>query len=195
MTVITQIGNTAVVNVTAVKLSMIAAAISLVALLSLHVLSPEFGPSWRMVSEYANGNYEWMLMIFFTFWGLSSWCLAVALWPYVSTLAARIGVIFLFISGLGEFLAAFFNVNHPLHGMTGTLGIPTLIIAALLISYNLRRKPEWKENSKVLLWSAHATWMSLVLLVVTMVIMINGFKQAGIEVRSHRLLYPMASLL
>ena len=179
MTSLTQVENSSGLSVLTAKFSMAAAAISIVALASLHVLSPEFGPSWRMVSEYANGRFEWMLIVFFVFWGLSSWSLASVLWSYVSTTAAKVGVLFLFISGLGEILAAFFNVNHPLHGLTGTLGIPTLIIAALMISYHLKRKPEWMDKRSTLLWSAHATWMSLALLVVTMIIMINGFKQAG----------------
>lgn len=29
----------------------------LILLISLHFLSPEFSPAWRMVSEYANGKY------------------------------------------------------------------------------------------------------------------------------------------
>ncbi|HTF18613.1 MAG TPA: DUF998 domain-containing protein [Chryseolinea sp.] len=132
-------------NILAAKLSIVAAAISIVALLSLHVLSPEFGPSWRMVSEYANGGFEWALFIFFIFWGLSSWCLAFGLWPYVSSMAAKAGVLFLVISGLGQILAAFFNVNHPLHGLTGTLGIPTLVIASLLISYHLKDRSTASE--------------------------------------------------
>ena len=36
------------------------AAVATILLLgSLHVLSPEFAPSWRMVSEYAFGHYGW----------------------------------------------------------------------------------------------------------------------------------------
>ena len=31
---------------------------------SLHALSPEFDPSWRVVSEYANGKYEWGSVIY-----------------------------------------------------------------------------------------------------------------------------------
>jgi len=61
-------------KVLAAKLSIIAAVISIMALLSLHFLSPEFAPSWRMVSEYANGEFEWVLFVFFSFWGISSCC-------------------------------------------------------------------------------------------------------------------------
>jgi len=160
--------------------SIVAAVISIVALFSLHILSPEFAPSWRMVSEYANGQFEWVLFIFFSFWGISSWCVAYLLWSQVSSIAARAGVVLLSISGLGEILAAFFNVNHPQHGTAGTLGIPTFILASLLISYHLKTKPAWNESKRALLWSAHLTWISLVLLVITMIVMISGFRAAGI---------------
>jgi hypothetical protein len=48
-------------SLTAARLSIGAAAATLVLLAALHVLSPEFYPSWRMVSEYALGNYGCVL--------------------------------------------------------------------------------------------------------------------------------------
>src|SRR5207344_2554856 len=109
------------------KFSLAFAMLSILMLLILHFLSPEFSPSWRMVSEYANGKHEWALFIFFLSWGISSWCLASVVWKKVSSKISKVGVILLFISGLGEIMAAFFNVNHPLHGLSGTLGVPTLV--------------------------------------------------------------------
>jgi hypothetical protein len=94
-------------NILAAKLSIISALISLLALLALHFLSPEFAPSWHMVSEYANGKFEWVLFIFFSCWGISSWCAGYFLWFNTSSTAAKAGVILLFVSGLGEILAAF----------------------------------------------------------------------------------------
>lgn len=38
----------------AIAISATAAAAALLA--ALHILSPEFSPAWRMVSEYANGG-------------------------------------------------------------------------------------------------------------------------------------------
>jgi len=35
------------------RVSIAAGALTLVLLAALHILSPEFNPSWRMVSEYA----------------------------------------------------------------------------------------------------------------------------------------------
>ena len=40
----------------AATIAIVAAATSALSLVALHVLSPEFEVSWRMVSEYANGR-------------------------------------------------------------------------------------------------------------------------------------------
>lgn len=43
---------------------------TLALLTSLHVLSPEFDPSWRMVSEYAYGRHGAVLSLMFLAWGI-----------------------------------------------------------------------------------------------------------------------------
>jgi hypothetical protein len=54
--------------------ALLAIALTVIALLllaSLHLLSPEFAPSWRMISEYALGHYGWVLSLMFLSMGLS----------------------------------------------------------------------------------------------------------------------------
>ena len=160
---------------------VITAGLSLACLLLLHFTSPEFAPSWRMVSEYALGNHQWLLTLFFLFWGLSSVCLAILLWPLVSTKAGKAGVILVFISGIGEMMASVFDVAHPLHGLAGLLGVPTLPVGALLVSYHLKSKERWSPYKRSLVRSAHLTWISLVVMIVAMIVMMMGFQQAGIE--------------
>ena len=41
-------------------LAILATVATLLLLATLHVLSPEFSPSWRVVSEYAFGHYAWV---------------------------------------------------------------------------------------------------------------------------------------
>ncbi|MDT3740337.1 MAG: DUF998 domain-containing protein [Candidatus Kapabacteria bacterium] len=164
------------------NLVMASSAISLFCLLLLHFFSPEFEPNWRMVSEYALGNHRWLVSLFFIFWGLSSISLAFGLWNQVSSKSSKVGVILLFISGIGASLAALFDVSQPTgHGIAGFLGIPTVPVAALLISYHLSKKHEWFSFSKPMKYLAHCTWISLVLMIITMVIMMSGFQNAGIE--------------
>lgn len=163
------------------KITIASAILSLLFLIILHIVSPEFGASWRMVSEYALGNHQWALSLFFILWGVSSFTLGLLLWNIVTTKASKIGVILLLVSGIGSSSASIFDVEHSLHGLSGFLGIPTVIAASLLISYHLKRRENWKPFIKPIIINAHLTWVSLLLMVITMVLMITGFQNAGIE--------------
>lgn len=148
--------------------------LSLLCLIALHVSSPEFQPSWRMVSEYALGKHKWLLTTFFVLWALGSFTLSILLWVQATTTAAKIGVALLFVSSLGGLMGGLFDVKSRLHGMAAMLGVPTLPVAALLIAYNLGN-----ADSFVVL-VAHATWVSLLCMAISMIIMMNGFKKAGV---------------
>lgn len=160
--------------------SLVCGILSLVCLLLLHFTSPEFKPSWRMVSEYALGNYKWLLTAFFLLWSLSTILLAMVLWSRVSSSWAMIGVVLLFITGIGAFMGGLFDVKHKLHGLASTLGVPFLPIAALLISYHLAAKGNFTDQQSAFLLSAHSTWISVLLMVIAMIAMMSGFKKAGI---------------
>ena len=156
----------------------------LVLLAGLHRLSPEFDPSWRMVSEYANGDYSWVLSLMFICWAISSWILAFAIWSEVKTTAGKVGLYFLIASGIGEAMAAVFDINHSLHGLASLIGIGGLPIAAVLISTSLGRTEPWSVAKRSLLWSANLTWISVVLIGITFAILITTFTQAGGDMTS-----------
>jgi hypothetical protein len=164
------------------ELSITSGVISILSLLILHFVSPEFAPGWRMVSEYALGNHRWLLTLFFVFWGCSSLFLTFLLWNTVSTKWAKLGVILIFISFIGQEMGGLFDLKHKLHGFAFLLGIPSLPIAALLISYHIIKKENWKKYRSPILFSAHFAWISLVLMAVSMVLMISGFQKAGIPI-------------
>ena len=167
------------VSFSAEQLAIVAGGLVLMLLASLHILSPEFDPAWRMVSEYANGQYGWVLSLMFIAWGISSWALALAIWSHVRTRAGKIGVFFLILAGIGEAMASMFDINHPLHGLAALIGISSLPIAAMLISVSLGHNQEWSTAKKTLLWIANLTWISIVLLVATFAIFITTYTQAG----------------
>lgn len=161
--------------------SLVAIALGAGALLllaGLHALSPEFDPAWRMVSEYANGHYGGVLSLMFAAWAVSSWALAVAIWSEATTARFRIGVAMLVVAGAGEALAAVFDINHDvMHAVAGALGILGLPVAALLISTNLGRIEPWRPVRRPMLWTAHLTWVSVVMLAVTFVLLAATFSQ------------------
>jgi hypothetical protein len=151
----------------------------LVLLAILHSLSPEFNPAWRMVSEYANGKYPMILSAMFFLWGAASWALAYMLWPHMQTTAGKIGLVFLILAGVGEAMAAVFDINHKLHGLSAMIGIPSLSIAAMLISVALVRTESWSIARTSLLWTANLTWVSILLMAIAFAVMMATYAQAG----------------
>jgi len=170
---------TAEISLLAAQLAIATAAAVILLLVSLHVLSQEFDPSWRMVSEYANGQYSWVLSLMFIAWAVSSWALVFAIWSQVRTTAGKIGLVFLIVAGIGEAMASVFDINHPLHDLASAFGILGLPIAALLISVSLGRTQAWSPAKKALLRTANLTWISVLLLIATFAILIFTFLQAG----------------
>lgn len=153
--------------------------LSLLCLLLLHFVSPEFRPSWRMISEYALGKYKWLITCFFLLWGISSLLLSIVLWSVATVTWAKLGVILLFISGIGEIMGGLFDVKHKHHGLAFLLGVPSLPVAALFVGYN---SFGIDSPANLILISSHATWVSLVLMSLSMGVMFSGLKKAGIEI-------------
>ena len=153
-------------------LAILATGATLFLLVSLHALSPEFSPSWRMISEYAFGHYAWVLSFMFLSWGIGSWALVVAIWSQVHTKAGMVGLWFLMIAGAGEAMASVFDITHPIgHGIAGLLGVIGFPIAALLLSVALGHNQTWNAARRALLWIANLSWISVALLAATLVIL------------------------
>jgi hypothetical protein len=156
-----------------------AAAAVLLLLACLHVLSPEFDPSFRVVSEYANGRYGWVLSLMFVAWALSSWALTITIWSQVNGIGGKIALAFLIAAGVGEAMASVFDINHPRHNLAGIMGVFSLPISAMLIGVRLGRTRAWFGAKKALLWTANLTWASLILMFAALMIMIRGYTLAG----------------
>jgi hypothetical protein len=161
------------------RVSIAACGVASILLASLHMLSPEFEPSWRMVSEYALGHYGWVLSFMFICWAISSWALAFTVKSQVQTKGGRIGLVFLFLSGIGAAMASVFEVPTMLHNVAAIVGIPTFPVAALLISNSLTRNQTWWPARRILLLAANCTWIAIVLFMATMVILIATYTQSG----------------
>ena len=165
--------NASTISVSASRFAIVATGAAFACLGALHLLSPEFSPSWRMVSEYAFGKYGLVLSLMFLAWGLSSLALTWALWSQVQTKAGRVGLWLLVVAALGEAIASVFDVTHEIgHSIAGVLGVLGLPIAAMLVSASLDHAPTWSAtSSKLRHWSAHLTWVSVVLLIASLILM------------------------
>ena len=157
---------------------MAAIAVSLAALALLHVLSPEYAWSWRMVSEYANGRYAWLLTVVFLGWAAGSFALMTALWPLGATTLGKAALLFLFLAGVGQTMGAAFDINHKLHGPAAMIGIPSLCAAALLTTIAMTRRSDIVPPP---MWTAHLPWISFVLMLSAFVIFFSALTKAGVD--------------
>lgn len=164
-----------------------ATLVSAVALLALHVLSPQLHPSWRMVSEYANGGHRWVLTIVFLTWALGSIALAFALQPSVSGWVGAAGLVFLVLAGVGEAMGGVFDINHRLHGAAFAIGAPALPIAAILLTIAMRR-----SGLEIPAWPAALPILSVILMGVSMAMLFSSLKAAGITMSADS--QPLAAL-
>ncbi|HEY0628437.1 MAG TPA: DUF998 domain-containing protein [Sphingomicrobium sp.] len=153
-------------------------AVSCGALLLLHLLGRQFDPSWRMVSEYANGPHKWLLTIVFFSWALSSFALLVALLPIASTTLGKAGIALLALAGIGQLMGGLFDINHKLHGPAAMIGIPALCAAAVVVTMSLARRSDIAAPPA---WSAHLPWISFALMIASLVLFITSLKSAGVD--------------
>ena len=173
----------------AAYLALGATAVSGAALLLLHGLSPEFAPSWRMVSEYANGRFPWLLTVVFAGWAISSFALAAALWPLSATTLGVIGLLFLLLAGVGQTMGGLFDINHRLHGPAAMIGIPSLCVAAVLVTIAISRRAGIDAPPT---WSAHLPWISFVVMIAAFALFFSSLKAAGVDMSGQS--RPLAEL-
>jgi len=165
----------------AAYVAIAAAGISCTALLLLHLVSPEFAPSWRMVSEYANGAHRWLLTLVFAAWAVSSFALIAALWPLRATTLGRIGLVFLLLGGIGQAMGGLFDINHSLHGPAAMIGIPSLCIAAVLSTLALTRRADISAPPA---WSAHLPWITFAVMIGALMLFFSSLRAAGVDLSS-----------
>ena len=166
-------------SLSAGRLAIAASAAAFALLLSLHVLSPEFSPAWRMISEYADGQFAWVLALMFLAYGVSELALAFAIRSELRTRRDKTGLALLTLAGIGAASAAWFDLNQAaLHDLAGVVGVVCLPVAAMLISPVLTASPAWQPARKLILLTANLTWLTVALFVASFVLMIATFMQA-----------------
>ena len=62
--------------------ALVSGGVTVALVVLLHVLEPEYDPSWRMISEYSVGRYGWVMRVAFVAMAISPAALCVALWPF-----------------------------------------------------------------------------------------------------------------
>ena len=170
------------ISQTAARLSFAAATTFLVLLTALHLIKPGFDPSWRVISEYALGDYGWIMVIAFLSLAVSCVSLVVAIRSQILTLGGKIGLAFLLIAAAGLIIAAIFTTDPitasrdeltthgNLHGLGAALGTG-FPIAAALIGWSLACNQTWSPARRSLLWAAGLSWIGFLVFALSMVVM------------------------
>jgi len=174
----------AAVSSTAALLSFAAAATFVVLLAALHFIKPELDRSWHFISEYAIGDYGWMMVVAFLPLALSYVSLFVAIRSQLWTIVGRIGLALLLVSALGSTIAAIFTTDPitvseeavtpegDLHNLGGALGI-AMPFAAGLIGWRLARNPAWSSAKRPLLWASGLTLVAFLVSFVSPGVMVS----------------------
>jgi hypothetical protein len=165
-------------------LSFAGAATFALLLAALHFIKPELDPSWHFISEYAIGEYGWIMVLAFLSLALAYASLLVAIRSQLRTIAGRIGLALLLLSALGLTIAAIFTTDPitvsenavttegTLHNLGGTLGL-AMPFAAVLIGWRLARNPAWSSARRPLLWATGLALMAFVVSFVSLSVMVS----------------------
>lgn len=142
------------ISALAARLSVISGVIFVILLGSLHLLEPEFDPTWRFISEYALGQFGWLMHLAFGLLALSLISTGIVILSQARHIAGYIGLAILGLSAVGIIIAAIFvtdpisvspddaTFSGKMHSIGATLDYTP--VAALLISFALARNEAWK---------------------------------------------------
>src|SRR5215813_10586989 len=100
--------STIAISVTGARTTFWLAAFFLVLLAVLHILKPEYDPSWRMISEYEIGRFGWAMQLAFFSLAIASLSAIVAVWSEVKSITGYIGLVFLLIAATGMTIGGIF---------------------------------------------------------------------------------------
>jgi len=154
------------VSVPSARVAIAAIVSYQILLIVLIFLRPDLDPSWHTISEWAIGQYGWMMSVGFLISAASYAALFMMLRSQVKSFIGRIGLGILLICVIGAFgvgvcttdpmpIRPPLSTRGTLHVIFGTSQLVLLPFAALLINLDIARKHEaWARSRRVLLWTA-----------------------------------------
>ena len=135
-----------------------------VAVLALHVIEPDFSVVDNFISDYALGDYGWLMQLAFFGAGIGTIAIALGL---RKTLApgkrVTAAVVSFAVAGIGFFVAIFktdakgvtdLTTAGILHGLGSIVIFFALIVAAWMVRGVFKRDPTWEPFAKTQMWFA-----------------------------------------
>lgn len=141
--------------------SALTAAAFMLLLAALHMIEPEFDPSWRFISEYQLGAWGWLMSVAFLCLAASATTLLLAVKSQVRTVFGRIGLGILALCAVAFLVAAVFRTDSLLADTPTTTGMihstaaavgGFVPLAAYLIAWSLARNVAWRRDRPTLWW-------------------------------------------
>jgi len=155
------------------------------AIVALHFLRPDLNPLSRPTSEYAVGEYGFLMSTAFFSMSVASFSLLIGLYKGISKPAqSRIGLILLGIWGTGVLVAMMFPINREgtdlttvniIHRTNGPLIFLCLSVGAVLISRRVRLDDKWQSFYRT------ALTLSLIMLALFFITGANIAAKSGFE--------------
>ena len=134
--------------------------------IALHFLEPEYDPRYRFISEYAWSAHYWLVTTTFFVLGLALVTVAVGLRKfYRSSLSGRIGIGLLVVAALGVSVAGVFREFIP-HAVGSAIGLPSIVLAALILLWDFRRAEGWRPIHRLMLLIALGMLVALASIIV-----------------------------
>jgi len=162
----------------AARLSIASGVLFALLLGGLHLVEPEFDPTWRFISEYALGDYGWMMSLAFATLALSLAGTGAAIFTQVRSVLGYIGLFVLGVGTIGILIAAIFETDPvtataagaTTSGKMHVLGasLDYTPVAALLLSFSLVRHATWRRVRAALFITAAITVLATVAFLATL---------------------------
>jgi hypothetical protein len=145
-----------------------------VVVLLLHLLSPEFDPRTRFISEYAHSPYGYLLTSAFFALGLGSICLVAALLKMESSQGVRrkAGLALLAVWSIGVIIDGIFPIDPgvepvttagTIHLMAAMIAFISLMVASLLLSLGFRQIDYFRKMSRSALVLVSLIFLSFII--------------------------------
>jgi len=130
----------------------------------LHFMEAEFSPVSRSVSEYALGDYGYLMNIAFFLLGVGNGALALGL-NRRNNPGHRIPSVLLATATTMVVIAGVFNVDRStgeapttilglVHKGTVVIAMSAVLVAAFVLARRFKRDPRWRASARVALWWA-----------------------------------------
>ncbi len=149
------------------KLTLLSTALYVLLFLSLHLIKPDIDPTWQFLSEYALGDFGWIMVLTFFMLAISLLSLFFAIRTQVKTVVGYIGLALLLLSAIGVIISGVFPTDPTtlpkeqitFNGIMHSLGasLDWTPFAALLIGLSLIRSKGWSTKKKPILIAAIIT--------------------------------------